>query len=165
MSKQVQLPEPTHDIETVADVTEMVRRFYRDVAQDDILGPVFIDVAQVDWSEHLPKLTAFWSRVLLGIHGYSGNPMQAHYEIHDRSPFTDAHFERWLSLFHDTVRCGWVGPVADRALTLAKNVARVHSTQLTGTAYQWVDPEDEGGDPPCWEGTIIDQRDVRVARS
>ncbi len=45
----------------------MVRRFYQDVAQDDLLGPVFNDVAQVEWSEHLPKLTMFWCRALLGI--------------------------------------------------------------------------------------------------
>lgn len=108
----------------------MVRRFYQDVAQDDLLGPIFNDVAAVDWSEHLPKLTAFWCRALLGIEGYSGNPFRAHAEVSERSPFTHAHFHRWLELFHDTVELGWVGPNADRALALAHNVARVHAGQL-----------------------------------
>ena len=60
----------------------MVRRFYADVAQDDLLGPMFNEVARVDWSEHLPKLTAFWCRALLGQPGYSGNPFRAHTLVH-----------------------------------------------------------------------------------
>lgn len=150
--------EPTRDLDTVDDVAEMVRRFYQDVAQDDLLGPIFIDVAQVDWNEHLPKLTAFWSRILLGIHGYSGNPLRSHFEIHAREPFTHAHFERWFTLFEDTVHGGWRGPVADRALHMARNVARVHSTQLTGEPYH-APLADEGGDRPCWEGVVVDHRD------
>lgn len=108
----------------------MVRRFYQDVAQDDLLGPVFEDVAQVDWATHLPKLTAFWCRALLGQPGYEGNPFRAHAEVHARSPFTHAHFERWLQLFTDTVRSGWSGPFADRALEVANDIARVHERQL-----------------------------------
>jgi hemoglobin len=125
-------PPPERDLDTSEEIAEMVRRFYADVAQDDLLGPMFNDVAQVDWSEHLPKLTAFWCRALLGITGYAGNPFRAHALVHDRQAFTRAHFERWLSLFHDTVELGWVGPRASRALELAHNVARVHGQQLIG---------------------------------
>jgi hemoglobin len=125
-------PPPVRDLDTPEEIAEMVRRFYADVAQDDLLGPMFNDVAQVDWSEHLPKLTAFWCRALLGITGYAGNPFRAHALVHDRQAFTRAHFERWLSLFHDTVELGWVGPRASRAVELAHNVARVHSQQLIG---------------------------------
>ena len=117
----------------------MVRRFYADVAQDGLLGPVFNDVARVDWSEHLPKLTAFWCRALLGITGYAGNPYRAHALIHAQRPFTPAHFERWLTLFHDTVELGWIGPRATAALELASNVARVHSHQLIGKAAATID--------------------------
>ena len=95
---------------------------------------MFNDVARVDWSEHLPKLAAFWCRALLGIEGYAGNPYRAHAHINDRAPFTTAHFERWLELFHDTVELGWIGPNVNRALALAHNVARVHAGQLVGRA-------------------------------
>jgi hemoglobin len=132
MSAGPDRPAPTGDLDTPEQVAEMVRRFYQGVAQDDLLGPVFEDVAQVDWSEHLPKLTAFWCRALLGLEGYSGNPFRAHAEVHARAPFTHDHFERWLDLFHDTVESGWVGPNVDRALALAHNVARVHAGQLVG---------------------------------
>ena len=110
----------------------MVRRFYADVAMDDLLGPVFNDVAQVDWSEHIPKLTAFWCRALLGRQGYSGNPFRAHADVHAQSPFTAAHFDRWLTLFEETLEIGWVGPNVQRARELAHNVARVHRSQLIG---------------------------------
>jgi len=124
-------PAPSRDLDSVEEIDEMVRRFYADVAQDDLLDPMFNEVAKVDWSEHLPKLSAFWSRALLGIHGYQGNPLHAHRVVHHQRAFTAAHFERWLSLFHETLKLGWVGPNADRAAALADNVARVHRAHLS----------------------------------
>ena len=129
-------PAPTKDLDTSPEIAEMVRRFYADVAQDDLLGPMFNDVARVDWSEHLPKLTSFWCRTLLGQPGYQGNPFRAHSLVHARREFTPAHFERWLTLFHETIELGWVGPAAQRALDIADGVARVHSNQLIGQAVE-----------------------------
>ncbi|MDZ7678847.1 MAG: group III truncated hemoglobin [Acidimicrobiales bacterium] len=120
------------DLDSAAEIAEMVRRFYADVAQDDLLGPVFNEVAEVDWTEHLPKLVAFWCRALLGEPGYQGNPFRAHQLVHAKRAFSPAHFERWLSLFHETLKAGWAGPNVQRALELADNVARVHSQQLLG---------------------------------
>ena len=130
--RDAQRPRPDRDLDTPEEIAEMVRRFYADVAQDDLLGPMFNDVAQVDWSEHLPKLTAFWSRALLGLPGYSGNPFRAHALVHGERAFTAAHFRRWLELFHETLELGWTGPRVERARDLADNVARVHSHQLIG---------------------------------
>jgi hemoglobin len=128
----VQRPAPTNDLATRDEIAEMVRRFYADVAQDDLLGPMFNDVAQVDWSEHLPKLTDFWCRALLHLPGYVGNPFRAHALVHERRAFTPAHFERWLTLFHETIELGWAGPLAEQARLLADNVARVHRQHLIG---------------------------------
>lgn len=114
----------------VDDVAAFVRQFYAKVRRDDLLGPMFNDVAAVDWGEHLPKLTAFWCRALFGTTGYAGNPFAAHRRIHDREPFTPAHFERWLTLFGATLDRSWFGPNVDKMKALAVNVARVHSNQL-----------------------------------
>lgn len=114
----------------------MVRRFYADVAQDDLLGPMFNDVAKVDWSEHLPKLRDFWCRALLDLPGYAGNPFRAHARVHEKRAFTAAHFERWLSLFHDTLVLGWIGPRASQARQLADHVARVHRQHLGAVAAE-----------------------------
>ena len=125
---------PTGDLRNSDDVAELVRRFYRDVAQDDLLGPIFNDVARVDWAEHLPKLTAFWCRALFGTVGYAGNPFRAHQLVHVRHAFTAAHFDRWLQLFFETVDLGWAGANAEKVKELASNVARVHHQQLAGKA-------------------------------
>ena len=121
---------PALDLDSPEQIAEMVRLFYADVAQDDLLGPMFNEVAAVDWSEHLPKLTAFWCRALLGEPGYQGNPFRAHALVNERQRFTAAHFRRWLELFFDTVRARWSGPNVERAFALVANVARVHSQQL-----------------------------------
>jgi hemoglobin len=123
---------PSSDLDSPEQIAKMVRRFYSDVTQDDLLGPMFNDVAKVDWSEHIPKLAEFWCRALLGRPGYTGNPYRAHALVHAREPFTAAHFERWLSLFRETLELDWTGPLTARALDLAENVARVHSHQLIG---------------------------------
>ena len=131
-----QYPAPVRDLDRPEEIAEMVRRFYGAVAQDAVLGPMFNDVARVDWAEHLPKLTAFWCRVLLGLPGYAGNPFRAHLLVHEKRAFTPAHFEHWLTLFHETLDDGWTGPLADRAGELADNVARVHSQQLIGAPVE-----------------------------
>lgn len=120
------------DLDDARDVDAFVRQFYAQVSRDDLLGPVFNRVAEVDWAEHMPKLTAFWCRALFGTAGYAGNPFAAHRRVHDREPFTSAHFERWLMLFHDTLDRNWSGANVDRMKALAGNVARVHCRQLAG---------------------------------
>lgn len=133
MSSPEAVPEwRGRDLDTPTEIAEMVRRFYADVAQDDLLGPMFNEVARVDWSEHLPKLTAFWCRALLSMPGYEGNPYRQHQLVHARRPMTRAHFERWLDLFHETLDLGWSGPKVEQAKDLARKVALVHSKQIVG---------------------------------
>lgn len=93
---------------------------------------MFNEVAQVDWSEHLVKLTGFWCRALFGIAGYQGNPFRSHALVHAQRSFSAAQFRRWLALFHQTLEAGWQGPKADQAMDLARKVARVHAHQLIG---------------------------------
>jgi hypothetical protein len=52
-------PTPlAQDLDTRTQIHDLVVRFYREVVFDDLLGPVFADVAEVDWSVHIPKLIA-----------------------------------------------------------------------------------------------------------
>lgn len=120
------------DVETPADVEAIVRRFYGDVAQDHLLGPVFEDVARVDWNAHIPRLVAFWCRYLFKQPGFEGDPHQRHLETHEQHPFTPELFWRWLDLFHQTLDEQWAGPNVERMKLLARSVARVHCRNLTG---------------------------------
>ena len=79
----------------------LVELFYARVRADPKLGPVFND-AIADWPEHLEKLAAFWSSVMLTSGRYKGNPMIAHLK-HVRR-ITPALFDRWLALWARTPR-------------------------------------------------------------
>lgn len=46
------------------ELTPLVEEFYARVRADPALGPIFNDAID-DWPEHLGKLTAFWSSVML----------------------------------------------------------------------------------------------------
>jgi hemoglobin len=125
------------DLDDAVEIAEMVRRFYADVAQDDVLGPMFNEVARVDWSAHLPKLTDFWCRALLSRPGYEGNPYRQHALVHAKRPLEHVHFERWLELFEETLRLGWAGPRVEQALALAHRVAEVHERAIVGGKRVW----------------------------
>jgi hemoglobin len=120
-----------HDIATRRDVELLVRTFYRAAAMDDLLGPVFA-TAKVDWPEHLATVSDFWMWQLLGVRGYEGNPLVAHRPAHSATPFTDAHFERWLALFTETVDELFEGPTADLAQARAAKMAHALRRLLRG---------------------------------
>lgn len=80
---------------------------------DEVLGPIFNDVAEVDWNQHLPLLERFWNTQLFGAGTYQGAAMPAHIRLHRRFPRRDEHFDRWLDLFCDVVDARFVGPMAE----------------------------------------------------
>ena len=122
-----------HDIATRSDVESLVVRFYRAAAMDDLLGPVFA-AAHVDWPAHIETLTDFWMWQLFGVRGYQGNPLRAHEPAHRNTPFTPAHFDRWLTLFTETVHEQFDGPTAELAQRRAAKMARALQ-QLLGGAH------------------------------
>ena len=77
----------------------LVGRFYAKVRRDSLLGPVF-DSAVEDWPEHLERLEAFWSSVMLASGRYKGRPLPAHPKHGDS--MTPERFERWLALWEET---------------------------------------------------------------
>lgn len=80
------------------DLARLVARFYAAVRGDVLIGPVFNDAID-DWPEHLEKLTAFWSSLMLTSGRYKGAPMAAH--LKHRARITPAMFKRWLALWRE----------------------------------------------------------------
>jgi hemoglobin len=117
------LVDDRRDIASRDDLHRLVVDFYRDVAMDDLLGPIFAS-ARVDWSVHIPKLVDFWAWQLLGEPGYERNPLRAHEPAHARTPFGDEHYRRWLELFELTVDGAFAGPTAEAAKGRARKMAR-----------------------------------------
>lgn len=115
---------PIRDIETADDVKVLVDRFYEKVNRDELLAPIFNDVAHVDWAAHLPQLYRFWETLLFGSGNYEGAP----FPVHAVLPVAQVHFERWLSLFLATVNENFSGAKAEeakgRALSIADTFAR-----------------------------------------
>ncbi len=77
----------------------LVDTFYARVRQDDLIGPVF-NRAIDDWPDHLDRLQAFWSSVMLTSGRYKGRPLPAHIKHGDA--ISPAGFERWLGLWRET---------------------------------------------------------------
>lgn len=84
---------------TEEQLADLVDRFYAKVREDRVLGPVF-NGAVADWPEHLEKLAAFWSSVMLTSGRYKGNPMMAH--LQHVAVIRPEMFDRWLGLWRET---------------------------------------------------------------
>ncbi len=69
------------DVTTYSDIVRLVDAFYDRVRDDDVLGPIFSDVARVGWATHLPKMYNFWASILFGAGDFKGNPMLVHREL------------------------------------------------------------------------------------
>jgi len=77
-------------------LARLVDAFYARVRADAALGPIFDDAID-DWPEHLEKLAAFWSSVMLTSGRYKGQPVPAH--VRHKARITPALFDRWLALW------------------------------------------------------------------
>jgi hemoglobin len=120
---------------TRAEVHDLVIDFYREVALDDLLGPVFGEIAEVDWAVHIPRLIDYWSQVLLGEAGYDGAILAAHRYVHGLEPLRVELFDRWYGLFVASVDGRWAGPRADRAKEHAATTASILARRLLDVAW------------------------------
>ena len=99
---------------------QLVDRFYARVRGDELIGPLF-NAAVCDWPEHLEKLTAFWSSVMLTSGRYKGNPMSAHLQLAQQ--IEPAMFGRWLELWRATAREMLDGESAAAIIAKAERIA------------------------------------------
>jgi hemoglobin len=122
------------DLDRRSEIHDLVVAFYREVVFDDVLAPVFVETAEVDWAVHIPKLIDFWCRVLLGEPGYTGAVLAAHQHVHDLEPFRVEHFDRWHALWVDSIDARWSGPRAEQAKAHAGRIGGFLARRLLGTA-------------------------------
>lgn len=127
--------EAVPDLDSRSRIHDLVVDFYRVVAMDDVLGPVFNEVAEVDWAEHIPKLIDYWCRVLLREPGYDGYILRAHQRVAAVEPFRSEMFDRWFHLFVEAVDREWRGPTAQRAKEHAAQIAGMLSRQVAGEEW------------------------------
>jgi len=133
------------DLDQRSAIHDLVVHFYREIVFDEVLDPVFSEVAEVDWAIHIPKLIDYWCRVLLGQPGYVGELVAAHRHVHDIEAFRLEHFDRWYALWVASIDAGWAGPLAERAKRHAARVGASLARQLLGVAWEPPRPEPTGG--------------------
>ena len=109
------------DISNSEDISFLVHTFYDKVMQDDLIGPFFTKVANVNWDEHLPHMIQFWETVLLGKATFEGWPMRTHLLLNKKQPMKVEHFERWSEMWFSIIDENFEGEIA----TEAKNRARI----------------------------------------
>jgi hemoglobin len=125
---------PLVDITDAEGIRLLVAEFYSRAFRDELLGPVFVDVAQMDLDAHLPVMVEFWSTVLLGARSYRGGAFAPHARLHAQVPLTRRHFDRWLAIWHATVDDLFAGRVADDAKLRAAAIADAFCGRLTQPA-------------------------------
>jgi hemoglobin len=117
------------DILNRQDIETIVNSFYIKVREDDMLSPMF---NHVDWDKHLPLMYDFWDNVLFYTGNYSGNPMVKHQIAHERNPMNSSHFDRWLSLFDNTLDASYAGKNTKLLKERAKSIATIMQIKIIG---------------------------------
>lgn len=86
---------------TKEHIEKLVVNFYQQVQQDEMLGPIFNDVARVNWDHHIVVICQFWNSIMLKTNEYHGSAYRKHVMLGEKTQLTDAHFTRWLNLFQE----------------------------------------------------------------
>ena len=130
-----------NDVDSRADIEQIVERFYADVLSDPIIGFIFTDIARIDLDAHLPLIVDFWCDIVLKRNDtaggtvepkrYSGNALRKHLELNQLIALKPGHFTRWLYLFEKAVHAGFGGPNAMLMTKRAEMVAQSISAALT----------------------------------
>ena len=119
-----------NDLKTRDDLEKILRDFYGHVLQDNLLQPVF--AAQEDFSleTHLPQILDFWETLILKSGSHTGNVFESHKRIHEKTPLTKDHFDRWLQYFNDAVDRHAAGEKATDMKTRAAVIATTFHSKL-----------------------------------
>jgi truncated hemoglobin YjbI len=105
---------------TEASIVQLVDTFYARVRDDAVLSPVFEAKLAGRWHEHMPRMYAFWTKVLLGTGDFQGNVFGKHMAL---SGIETEHFVRWLTLVRLTTIDVYGIDGATDALGVAQRIA------------------------------------------
>lgn len=120
------------DLTNRVDVEHLVTTFYHRAFDDDLLGPIFTEVAHLDLDHHMPIMCDFWETVLFRAGLYKRNAFGVHVDLNDKVPLGSEHFERWLQIWVENVDDHFAGEAAERAKTQATRIATSINRRLQG---------------------------------
>ena len=111
------------DLDTKQAIARFIDAFYSKVLKDEILAPIFLDVAGIEIDQHLGHIRDYWEKLLLGETAYKRHTMNIHRQLNSKHPLEPEEFQRWLSLFVATADENFSGPKTDRAKQVARHIA------------------------------------------
>src|SRR5688572_25660178 len=120
------------DISSRKDIELLMKNFYDKVKKDNTIGPIFNDIARVNWEHHIPIICDFWETLLLDAASYRKNVMEVHFILNRKMPLEEKHFKVWLQLFSETVDELFTGNKATMAKTKAKSIAALMQFKIKG---------------------------------
>lgn len=115
------------DLNCAEHIDQMVVLFYMRIFNDAQLQPVFEHFTSLPITEHLPIISLYWQKMLLGDTRYQRHTMNIHRQLHQRRPLSEGDFERWLQLFNTNLSVHFCGPYTDKASTIAGRI--IHNMQ------------------------------------
>ncbi len=121
----------------------LLRRFYADVRQHQVIGPVFNRAIQ-DWPAHLEKIADFWSNVTGGPIRYAG-PMPLKHLALNIGP---EHFEAWLDLWRRHCRAHLPAEAAEEMVRAADTIGERLREIIASVAAQRRSAAGEPGTTP-----------------
>lgn len=112
------------------DVKILVQAFYQKALVDNKIGFIFTEIAQINIQEHIDLISDFWASVLFAQGAYKGNPIRTHMFLNQKIQLTTEHFDRWLSIWYETVDFLFEGEKALEAKNKALNIAQIMQFKL-----------------------------------
>jgi hemoglobin len=110
------------------DIRLLVDTFYNRAKNDDLLAPIFADRFRY---HGLDPLYTYWQTILADEDPQVEIPFPKHADL----PLTHQHFDRWLSLFHQTVDDLFIGAVAEKAKFRAIRMSEVFRYKMELTYF------------------------------
>ena len=111
------------DLDSRQNIEAFVDLFYERILADELLAPIFMDVAAVDLEVDLPHIKDYWCKLLLGERAYRRHTMNIHRQLHGKRPLVAEDFQRWLATFISTVDANFAGERVERAKIVATTIA------------------------------------------
>lgn len=116
------------DILNKKDIEKLVNLFYDKVKKDNTIGHFFS--GNFNMEKHLEIMYKFWENIVFYTGSYNGNPMDKHFEVHEKTPLSKKDFQKWTKLFNESVDELYIGEKADLIKLKASNIAAVMQMQI-----------------------------------
>lgn len=126
---------PSGDLVTRSHVHDLVVDFYREIVFDELLEPMFGEVAEVDWATHIPRLIDYWCRILFGTKEYAGQVTAIHRHLHSLEAVRPEHCDRWFNMWIAAVDRHGAGPTSEHAKRHAATLMAGMAKRIFG--YEW----------------------------